>query len=515
MSGADRREFLQGSLAAASAGVFSGAGAVAVAGSVDERVVTIGLIGCGGMGGNHLSLLSQRKDVRLAWVCDVDAQRLAAAAKTVEMNSGTAPQTTDDMRRVLDDKAVDAVFIATPDHWHAPAAILALSAGKHVYVEKPCCHNIREGRLLAEAVQRSGKKLQVGTQSRSTEFVQTGIERIRRGDIGEILVAKAWNSQRRGTIGKQQPSDPPKNLDYDLWLGPVTYRPYQSNFLHGIWRWWYDFGCGDIGNDGVHDIDVARFGKVADRFRTRFEIAVLAQNAQAALLQAMNERFEFAAMGIFAAMVLDGLDGRVARMTRTQSDFGAELDSLSDMVSFGVAPALVVYTWALRDFAFSKTVPVLGPWLSTKLGWIAAFIYCACAALRLARFNTNIDIVDKRYFQGLPSPAAACVLAGLVWAVNEYEIKGVDVKWLAWGLTVFTGLTMVSNVKFYSGKDINLRRSVPFSALVGIAMGVGALFVFASTLPELLFAVFLLYLISGYVLWAWEKLKKSSAPPPP
>jgi CDP-diacylglycerol---serine O-phosphatidyltransferase len=234
-----------------------------------------------------------------------------------------------------------------------------------------------------------------------------------------------------------------------------------------------------------------------------------------AIVQAMNERFEMAAIAIFAAMVLDGLDGRVARMTRTQSDFGAELDSLSDMVSFGVAPALVVYTWALRDFAFSQTVPLLGPWLSTRLGWIAAFIYCACAALRLARFNTNIDVVDKRYFQGLPSPAAACVLAGLVWALNEYQVKGVDVKWLAWGLTVFTGFTMVSNIKFYSGKDINLRKSVPFSALVGIAMGFVFLIVSASTLPEMLFAVFVLYLLSGYALWAWEHLQKKRPPPGP
>ncbi len=227
-----------------------------------------------------------------------------------------------------------------------------------------------------------------------------------------------------------------------------------------------------------------------------------------AIVQAMNERFEYAAMGIFVAMVLDGLDGRIARLTRTQSDFGAELDSLSDMVAFGVAPALVVYTWALRDFAFSKTVPVLGPWLSTRLGWIAAFIYCACAALRLARFNTNIDVVDKRFFQGLPSPAAACVLAGLVWAINEWQIKGVDVKWLAWGLTVFTGLTMVSNLQFYSGKDINLRKSIPFSVLVGIAMGIVFLIVFAGTLPEMLFAVFLLYLLSGYALWFMSRLKK-------
>ncbi len=234
-----------------------------------------------------------------------------------------------------------------------------------------------------------------------------------------------------------------------------------------------------------------------------------------AIVQAMNERFEYAAIGIFAAMVLDGLDGRIARLTRTQSDFGAELDSLSDMVSFGVAPALVVYTWALRDFAFSQTVPLLGPWLSTRLGWIAAFIYCACAALRLARFNTNIDVVDKRYFQGLPSPAAACVLAGLVWALNEYQIKGVDVKWLAWGLTVFAGFTMVSNIKFYSGKDINLRKSVPFSALVGIAMGFVFLFASASTLPEMLFAVFVLYLLSGYAIWVWERIKKSPPPPTP
>lgn len=232
-----------------------------------------------------------------------------------------------------------------------------------------------------------------------------------------------------------------------------------------------------------------------------------------AIVQAMNERFEYAAMGIFAAMVLDGLDGRIARLTRTQSDFGAELDSLSDMVSFGVAPALVVYSWALRDFAFAQTVPLLGPWLSTRLGWIAAFIYCACAALRLARFNTNIDIVDKRYFQGLPSPAAACVLAGLVWAINEYQIKGVDVKWLAWGLTVFTGLTMVSNFKFYSGKDINLRKSVSFPVLVGIAMGFVFLFVSAGTLPEILFGIFALYLLSGYALWIWEHLKKRAPPP--
>lgn len=236
-----------------------------------------------------------------------------------------------------------------------------------------------------------------------------------------------------------------------------------------------------------------------------------------AIVQAMGGRYEQAAIAIFVAMVLDGLDGRVARLTRTQSAFGAELDSLSDMVSFGVAPALVVYVWALKDFADMKSVAVLGPWLSTKLGWIAAFVYCACAALRLARFNTNIDVVDKRYFQGLPSPAAACLVAGLVWALNEYQVKGTDVRWLAWALTMFAGLTMVSNVKFYSGKDINLRKSVSFSAVVGIAMGMLFLLTFSSTLPELLFLLFAGYGVSGYMVWVADRVRtrgSGEAPPP-
>jgi len=235
-----------------------------------------------------------------------------------------------------------------------------------------------------------------------------------------------------------------------------------------------------------------------------------------AIVQAMSGRFEQAAMAIFVALVFDGLDGRVARFTRTQSAFGAEYDSLSDMVSFGVAPALVVYVWALKDFDAMKSVAVLGPWLSTKLGWIAAFVYCACAALRLARFNTMIDVADKRFFQGLPSPAAACLVTGLVWALNEYQVKGADVRWLAWGLTVFAGLSMVSNLKFYSGKDINVRKSVPFSVVVAIAMGLVFLLTFSSTLPEILFILFVGYGLSGYVIWVWDIIKKRSgkAPPP-
>lgn len=253
-----RREFLKSSAAVTAAALTTFS--TVQANDAENDILRVGLIGCGGMGSNHLNLLSKRTDVQVTWVCDVDANRLTAAEKIVSGGSGKAPQATGDLRQVLQDKTVDAVFIATPDHWHTPAAILALDAGKHVYVEKPCCHNIREGRLLADAVKRSGKRLQVGTQSRSTRCVKEGLDHIRNGEIGEILVAKAWNSQRRGSIGKTEPGSPPPQLDFDTWLGPAPTVPWRSNLLHGVWRWWYEFGCGDIGNDGVHDIDVAVWG---------------------------------------------------------------------------------------------------------------------------------------------------------------------------------------------------------------------------------------------------------------
>jgi len=255
MAGTERRTFLM----QAALGTAALAAGGTVRGEANDRVV-LGLIGPGGMGMNHLKMLARRKDVEIAYVCDPDQNRLAAAAKEAESASGKAPRAVKDMRQVFDDRKVDAVLIATPDHWHAPASILALDAGKHVYVEKPCSHNIREGRLMVEAAQRAGKLCQVGTQSRSTAVVREAMDRIRGGEIGEVLVAKAWNSQRRGSIGKKTPADPPAHLDFDLWCGPAPLVPYRPNLLPGIWRWWYDFGCGDIGNDGVHDLDVAVWG---------------------------------------------------------------------------------------------------------------------------------------------------------------------------------------------------------------------------------------------------------------
>jgi CDP-diacylglycerol---serine O-phosphatidyltransferase len=235
------------------------------------------------------------------------------------------------------------------------------------------------------------------------------------------------------------------------------------------------------------------------------------------VVQAMSGRFEHAAIAIFVAMVLDGMDGRIARLMHTQSAFGAEYDSLADMVSFGVAPALVIYVWSLKDFSTAQNLPLVGPWLTAKLGWIAAFIYCACAALRLARFNTQLEVADKRYFQGLPSPAAASVVAGFVWAASEYGVSGGDVKGLAWFITTFAGLTMVSNLRYYSGKDINLRKSVSFNVIVFILLGVVAIVTLSSSLPEMLFALFGIYAVSGYVLGAWSLVRRRSGrlPPPP
>ncbi len=216
-----------------------------------------------------------------------------------------------------------------------------------------------------------------------------------------------------------------------------------------------------------------------------------------AIVKAMSGSFEQAAVAIFVAMVLDGLDGRVARMTRTQSAFGAEYDSLSDMVSFGVAPALVTYAWALKDMG--------------RLGWIAAFIYCAGAALRLARFNTTLEVMDRRYFQGLPSPAAAAVVAGFLWVMIDKNVEVEDVRWLACGLVIFAGISMVTNIRFYSFKDFNLRRSVPFMFVVAIALGFA---VVSYEPPVALFGLFVAYALSGYILALTRTIRSRTSPPP-
>ncbi len=206
-----------------------------------------------------------------------------------------------------------------------------------------------------------------------------------------------------------------------------------------------------------------------------------------AIVAGVNGRFEAAAVAIFVAMVLDGADGRIARLTNTQSAFGAEYDSLSDVISFGLAPGIVVYEWALSGMG--------------KIGWLAAFFYTAATALRLARFNTQLGTADKRYFQGLPCPAAAAVVAGLVWFAGDYGARGEEVTPFAFALTIATGVLMVSNVRFYSFKDLDLRSRVPFMAILVVVV----LFVLVSSDPPLvLFLGALAYAGSGPILTLWS-----------
>ena len=210
------------------------------------------------------------------------------------------------------------------------------------------------------------------------------------------------------------------------------------------------------------------------------------------IVQAMNLRFDYAAVSVFVAMVLDSLDGRVARITNTQTAFGAELDSIADMVSFGAAPALIVYEWALRSLP------------SPRIALAAAFIYAACAALRLARFNVQIGVIDKRFFNGLPSPAAAAVVAGFVLLMDDLSIDGEDVAWWAFAVTLVAGISMVTTAKFFSFKSMS-RRAISFTAIALLAVGFGLMLMHP---PTIIFGVFLVYLASGYVVWLWRLFGK-------
>ena len=224
-----------------------------------------------------------------------------------------------------------------------------------------------------------------------------------------------------------------------------------------------------------------------------------------AIVAAMNGRFGQASVAVFIAMILDGLDGRVARLTNTQSEFGAEYDSLADMVSFGLAPALVMYEWSLSSL-------VEQGWQWGKLGWLGAFIYVAAAALRLARFNTRAGSTDKRYFQGLPSPSAAAVVVGLVWVCFDAGIKGHDVTYIALPLIVIAGALMVSRISYYSFKDIDFRNRVPFVAMLIVVL----IFVLASIdPPKTTFGGFLIYMLSGPLISVVRRVRKRRAAPAP
>jgi predicted dehydrogenase len=245
------------------AGAASAASAMRVAGANDK--ISVAVIGVRGQGRHLTGKFAANREVRLAWLCDTDQRVYNNAAKVAEEKSGERPPYVQDLRKVLDDKNVDAVVIATPDHWHAPGTILACDAGKDVYVEKPASHNLREGRLMVEAARRNKRVVQLGTQSRSRPSTQRAIEYVHSGKLGRVLMAKAWDVQKRDFIGNKEDSPVPAQVDYDTWLGPAVHMPFNENRFHYKWHWNWNTGTGDIGNDGIHQLDMARWALGVDR----------------------------------------------------------------------------------------------------------------------------------------------------------------------------------------------------------------------------------------------------------
>jgi len=259
MSGLSRRRFLKTTAAGIAVPSVILAAAKKGLAAPSERV-RIAVIGVGGQGSNHAEWWADMKECEVVAVCDVDPKHRNGVAKDMPYKV----KAVEDYRRIMDDESIDAVSIATPDHWHTPVALAALVAGKHVYVEKPCCHNIKEGQLLVKAAKQFGKCVQHGTQYRGKADAIAGIQFMREGGIGEVLMAKAINHQRRRKIGHQPITSPPPGVNYDLWLGPAPKHGFTKNRWHYKWHWFWDYGTGDMGNDGIHQVDVARWGLGAD-----------------------------------------------------------------------------------------------------------------------------------------------------------------------------------------------------------------------------------------------------------
>ncbi|MDX2037841.1 MAG: Gfo/Idh/MocA family oxidoreductase [Isosphaeraceae bacterium] len=267
MPGLNRRTFL------ASAG--AGTAALGLAGpSVafrDSDKLRFAVIGIRGRGGSHISAFCGHSKTTVATLCDVDTREFAPRVKYVEEKTGSKPKVEQDLRRVFDDKSIDAVSIATTNHWHALATVWAVQAGKDVYVEKPVSHNFVEGRKMVEAARKYGKIVQTGTQNRSLSGVMEGVAQLRAGKIGDIYRAKGLCYKPRGSIGKKADAEVPAGVDYNLWLGPAPERPFNPNRFHYEWHWNWDYGNGDLGNQGIHQMDVARWGLGKDEWPTKIE----------------------------------------------------------------------------------------------------------------------------------------------------------------------------------------------------------------------------------------------------
>lgn len=254
MNDPSRRRFLEASAGAVSAGVAAVAWADKAPPS--ERV-RVGVMGGGGRALSLIHTFARNPSVELVAIADIDPSRLEQGVAAANEIQGRAVRLERDFRKLIDDASIDALVVGTPDHWHAIPTIVACQSGKDVYVEKPDSHNIVEGMRMVAAMKKHGRIVQMGSQHRSTTRLQSAIEFVRSGKLGKCLVAKAWESTKQGDIGFPPDSAPPQGVDYDMWLGPAPKRPFNRNRFHGRWRWFYDYGCGDLGNDGVHRLDMA------------------------------------------------------------------------------------------------------------------------------------------------------------------------------------------------------------------------------------------------------------------
>jgi predicted dehydrogenase len=256
MSDLNRRDFLKtSSLAAVGLGI---AAQSSVLGANDR--IRAAVVGLRGRGGSHLGELPSVPGVEIAAICDVDEREIARREREVERRSGKKPDTCVDIRKLLEDKTIDVVSIASPNHWHSLQAIWSCQAGKDVYVEKPCSHNILEGRRLVEAARKHQRIVQHGTQCRSSEALREAMVKLEEGVIGEVYMARGLCFKTRNSIGRTPEEEPPKEVHYDLWLGPAPKRAFSRNRFHYNWHWHWDYGNGDIGNQGVHQMDIARWG---------------------------------------------------------------------------------------------------------------------------------------------------------------------------------------------------------------------------------------------------------------
>jgi predicted dehydrogenase len=253
----NRRSFIESSSAAAIAAAMTAAASKTLHAANDK--IAICMMGVRGRGGSVLSTFAGLSDVEVRYVCDIDDAALASGINRVEQKTGKKPEGIKDFRRAIDDKSIDAIVMGTPDHWHALPTIYACQAGKDVYVEKPDGHNILEGQTMVAAAKKYGRIVQLGTQSRSGQHFLSVIDYLKTGALGNVRFAKAWESARQGSIGRPPDSDPPKGVDYNMWLGPAPLRPFNRARFHGNWRWFFDYGTGDLGNDGVHRLDYARW----------------------------------------------------------------------------------------------------------------------------------------------------------------------------------------------------------------------------------------------------------------